>query len=227
MATAKEGRLKNTLTLESSITPATQSTPGTYDVTCINLEKHIASHDLEFSANAFDEWLGNRDQGAIIPLFRSHNSEVQIGSVDNFRVDSGQLKARVYFSQNDDGRNVNTLIEEGHLATFSIGINSIVWGDEGNVIEQAQLHELSTTAIPADAQARILNQIEAFHYSMHCQGGACNASKELEVLARDALGLSGKNAKTAVSLLKQRDVDLRVQKRLSASLNLLTQQMER
>ena len=227
MATAKDGRLKQ-LTLESSITPANQSTPGTYDVVCINLETPIPSHDLEFSASAFDDWLENRDATEIVPLFRSHNSEVQIGSVDNFRVDNGQLRARVYFSQNDDGRNVNTLIEEGHLKTFSIGINSIVWGgDSYNRIEKTQLHELSTTAIPADTQARILSRLEEFHYSMHCPGGVCNASKQLETLARDALGLSGKNAKKAVSLLKQRDVDQRTQAKLAASLNQLNQLMER
>jgi len=220
--------MKNHLTLESSITPATQSTPGTYDVVCINLETMIPSHGITFSAGAFDDWLGSRDSSEIIPLFRSHNSEVQIGSVDNFHLGDNQLKARVYFSQNDDGRNVNTLIEEGHLKTFSVGINDIVWGGEDyDRIEKTKLHELSTTAIPADTQARILSQLEEFHYSMHCQGSACNASKQLEVLARDALGLSGKNAKKAVSLLKQRDVDQRMQQRLTASLNHLSHLTER
>jgi len=227
MATAKEGRLK-TLTLEASITPNPQTATGIYDVSCIHLETLIESHGLQFSANAFDDWLASRDQSDIIPLFRSHNSEVQIGSVDNFHVDGGQLKGRVYFSQNDDGRNVHTLIEEGHLKTFSVGINSIVWGgDDYDTIEKANLHELSTTAIPADAQARILSRLEEFHYSMHCQGSACNASKQLEVLARDALGLSSKHAKTAVSLLKQRDADERTQQRLAAALNHLNQSMER
>ncbi len=217
-----------TLTLESEITPMSGTDTGLYDVACIHLQKRIESHGVEFSANAFDDWLANRDKSEIIPLFRSHNSEVQIGSVDNFHLDGLQLNARVYFSQNDDGRNVHTLVEEGHLKTFSVGINSIVWGGEHyDIIEKAQLHELSTTAIPADTQARILNRLEEFHYSMHCQGGACNTSKQLEGLARDVLGLSGKHAKTAVSLLKQRDVEERMHQRLAASLKQLNQSMER
>lgn len=217
--------MKKTLTFETQIEPS--ATVGVYDVTCITLDQMIPSHGLQFSPAAFNEWLESRDQEQIIPLFRSHNSEIQIGSVDNFHVENNQLKARVYFSQNDDGRNVNTLIEEGHLQTFSVGINNIVWGgEEYDTIEQANLHELSTTAIPADAQARILSELEEFHYSMHCHGGACNTSKQLEKLARDALGLSAKGAKKAVSVFKQRDVEERQTRNLAATLNSINTLME-
>ena len=212
----------NNLRLEANIDNTQAQGSDFYDVQCINFETLIPSHGVTFSAHAFDDWLESRDPQTIVPLFRSHNSEVQIGSVDDFKASDQGLSARVYFSQNDDARNVHTLIEEGHLKTFSIGINGIVWGgDEYERIEKANLHELSTTAIPADAKARILNQLEEFHYSMHCQGDACNASKQLETLARDALGLSSKQAKKAVSILKQRDAAERSRKRLDQAVNQL------
>jgi HK97 family phage prohead protease len=105
-----------------------------------------------------------RDWPSSLPLLDTHRSwsvNSILGKVTGFRVENGELVARVRLSGRDDVKALARDIGDGIIDSLSIGYSVEKWreqtvnGQRHKAAAKWQLHEVSLVPIPADSGAKV------------------------------------------------------------------------
>ena len=102
--------------------------------------------------------------GKNLPLLWAHDArELPIGKVVEARMDGDNLITSVKFAHkvNDFAKKVYDLVKAGFLNAVSVGFMPKAYNDEGKMINQ-ELLELSVVNVPANQDALISNEYQAF-----------------------------------------------------------------
>jgi len=92
------------------------------------------------------------------PLLDSHNHSEQIGVVENLRFENSQLIGDLRFRANDAGQEAYRSIKDRVVTRVSVGYRVLETQRQGEmlIVTRWELLELSLVAVPADANAEII-----------------------------------------------------------------------
>lgn len=93
-----------------------------------------------------------------IPIFVQHNTQkLNIGIVKNIKVEGRELVGEMVFSEREEAKEIEKDVVDGILQNVSIGFEILSQRNENdlNIVDKAEIHELSIVGLPADKNARI------------------------------------------------------------------------